>query len=107
MGKKKKKKCAIFLKHDHVTCECAFICGDCPKGDDCKKFCMFDLCTKLNKIIKRFHKASSYERMERAFEKFDDFEVLLESAYEYHKEHKGRRCRSCSSKEEGEDVRES
>ena len=98
MGKKKKKKCAICLEHDHVTCECAFICEDCPMGDACKKFCIFDLCTKFHKIIKRFHKASSYERMERAFEKLDDFEVLLEDAYEYHKVHKGRRCRSCSSK---------
>ena len=28
----------------------------------------------------------------------EDFEDELESAYEYHNEHKGRRCRSCSSK---------
>ena len=36
--------------------------------------------------------------MDRAYGKLDDFEVFLEDAYEYHKEHEGTRCRSCSSK---------
>ena len=99
MGKKKKKKkCEICLEHDHKTNECVYVCEDCPKGDECKYWCMVDLCTTFQKIIKRFHNASSYEKMERAREKLEEFEDLLEEVYEWHDDRKGKRHKSCSSK---------
>lgn len=58
--------------------------------DECKYWCMVDMCTKFHKIIKRFHKATSYERMKRAFENLDAFEDELEGAFEYHEDHEGR-----------------
>ena len=98
MAKKKKKGCAICRKPDHITDECPYISEECCMGDDCKKFCMVHMCTKLHRIIKKFYTASSYEKVKRVFEKLEDFEDVLESAYEYHECHMGCRCRSCSSK---------
>ena len=98
MGKKKKKKCDVCFNSDHAMHECPHVFEECLKGKECKYWCMVDLCTKLHKIIKKFHKASSSRKMERAFEKLDAFERDLESAYDYHENREGRRSRSCSSK---------
>lgn len=59
---------------------------------------MVDMCTKFHRIINKFHKVNSYEKMERAFEKLDAFEDDLDSAFEYHEDREGRRSRYCSSK---------
>ena len=97
MGKNKNKRCKICTKHEHCTKECPYMCEEFQKGDECKYYCMVDLCTKLHKVIKKFHKASSSRKMERAFEKLDAFERDLESAFEYHEDREGRRSKSCSS----------
>ncbi|MCO5551246.1 hypothetical protein L7F22_004745 [Adiantum nelumboides] len=99
MGKnKKKKRCAICLKHDHVMGECPDFCEACTKGDVCKYFCMADLCTKFLKVVKRLLKASSREKMHVAKEKLDDLKCLLEDALEYLSEHKSRKVKSCSTR---------
>lgn len=111
MAKKKKKKCAICLKHDHCMDECAFIfrdCSkDCSKGDECKYWCMVDLCTNFHKLINKFHKPNLYEIMEREFVKLDAFEDDLDSAFEYHEDPEWRRRRrSCSSMKRVEKLQE-
>ena len=73
----------------------------CTKGDECTKFCMADLSTKLFEIISKFKHASkgeSYEKMERAREKPAAFEVKLDDACAYHKGHARKKQRSCSNK---------
>ena len=101
MGKKKKKKCHICMKHSHGTIECPYMCEPCTKGDQCTKFCMVDLSTKLYKIISKLKHATkngSYGKMERVKEKLDSFEERLDDACEYHEMHKGRKKKTCSSK---------
>ena len=98
MGKKKRKKCCICLKREHGTDDCPYMSEECCMGDDCKKFCMVALCTKFHKIIIKFHKASTCEKMKRYKKKLEEFGEVPEDAFEYHEGHKGNRCKSCSSK---------
>lgn len=56
------------------------------------------MCESLHKIIKKLCKASYFDELEKAREKLDRFQDFLESAYEWHDDHKRRRSRSCSSK---------
>ena len=97
-GKKQKKKCEVCMswKHDEDDCPC--VVDDCSMDNACRKWCMFDLCTKIQKISCKLHDASSYEKMQRALEKLDDFEEDLDNAYAYLDDHTGHRRKSCSSR---------
>ena len=63
---------------------------------------MAHLSTKLFKIISKFKHASkdgSYDKMERAREKLDAFNDVLDDAYAYceKQKHMGKKRRSCSN----------
>ena len=97
-GKKKKKKCEICMSRKHEVDDCPCAIDECSKGDTCRKWCMFDLCMKFQKIIRKVHKASVWEEMKNALGRLADFEDDLENAYEWLDNHKGDRQKSCSSR---------
>ena len=97
-SKKKRKKCEICMKHDHDACECTYICKPCQKDNACAYWCMMELCMDFYKIIKKSHRASSYDSMERVLEKLNAFERLLEGAWDFLEGYEGRRVKSCSTK---------
>ena len=71
---------------------------ECSKGESCKKRCMARMCNKLQKVLKKLHRASCFQEMESALAKLDDLEDDLENAYEWLDDHKGDRHKSCSSR---------
>ena len=85
--KKKKKECEVCMSRKHEEEDCPCVVDECSKGDACRKWCMVDLCTKLQKISCKLHEASSYKKMKRALEKLDDFEDDLENAHYWLDDH--------------------
>ena len=103
-GKKKKKKCEICMSRKHEVDDCPCAVDECSEGDACRKWCMVDLCSKLQKSSRRMHKASVHGT-QVAWDKLEDFEDDLERAYEWLTNHKGKRRASCSSRKEVRNCR--
>ncbi|MCO5575122.1 hypothetical protein L7F22_028919 [Adiantum nelumboides] len=97
--KKKRKKCKVCMSRKHEVEDCPCAIDECSEGDACRKWCMVDLCSKLQKFSRRMHKAS-VDGTQVTWDKLEDFEDDLERAYEWLTNHKGKRRTSCSSRKE-------
>ncbi|MCO5569939.1 hypothetical protein L7F22_023653 [Adiantum nelumboides] len=103
--KKKRKKCKVCMSWKHEVEDCPCAVDECSKGDACRKWCMVDLCTKLQKLSRRIQKAS-VDGTQVAWDKLEDFEDYLERAYEWLTNYNGKRRTSCSSRKEVRKLQE-
>ncbi|MCO5561430.1 hypothetical protein L7F22_015051 [Adiantum nelumboides] len=87
-------------KHEVEDCPCAV--DECSEKDACRKWCMVDLCSKLQKSSRRMHNAS----IDGTQVNLEDFEDDLERAYEWLTNHKGKRRTSCFSRKEVRKLQE-
>ncbi|MCO5581063.1 hypothetical protein L7F22_034939 [Adiantum nelumboides] len=55
--KKKRKKCKVYMSWKHEVEDCPSAV-ECSEGDACRKWCMVDFCSKLQKFSRRMRKSS-------------------------------------------------